>query len=280
MIFAGLSRVRVTAGRKSTLAALAAAIGVAIAGAVLWGLVALLIHRQLSLLGLLIGGGVGSVVARYRAGHLPTIIAGAVIAVAGCALGTLLGVVFTLLKEHVTISQILAHFSLVARSLSPGNLGALGLLFYAVAAYAAIRVPLPGRRPGRAGAAGPPFDAGAGEAGAADYGAAGSGAADYGAADYGAAGSGAADYGTAGSGAADYGAAGGGAAGYGAGDYRATDYGASGAAGHAGGITPAAMTGPSPAPAAMTGPSPAPAAGSSPDPGTGPAAGEPGSGAA
>jgi hypothetical protein len=253
MIFAGLSRVRVTTGRQSTLAALAAAIGVAFAGAVLWGLVALLIHRQLSLLGLLIGAGVGSMVARYRAGHLPTIIAGAVIAVAGCALGTLLGVVFTLLKQHVTISQILAHFSLVARSLSPGNLGALGLLFYAVAAYAAIRVPLPGRRrPGRAAAAGRPFDARAGEAGAADYGAAGSAAGGSGAA---------------GSGAADSGAVGSGAAGY-------------EAAGQADGITPAAMTGPSPAPAAMTGPSPAPAAGWSPGPGAGPAAGEPGSGAA
>jgi hypothetical protein len=218
MIFAGLSRVRVTTGRQSTLAAVAAAIGVAVAGAVLWGLVALLIHRQLSLLGLLIGAGVGSMVARYRAGHLPTIIAGAVIAVAGCALGTLLGVVFTLLKAHVAVSQILAHFSLVARSLSPGNLGLLGVLFYAVAAYAAIRVPLTGqRRAGQPAAAGGPFDASAGEAGAAGYGTSGSGVSGFGTAD---------------SGTADSGASG------------------FGAAGQAGGITPAAMTGPSPAPAA------------------------------
>jgi hypothetical protein len=247
MIFAGLSRVRVTTGRQSTLAAVAAAIGVAVAGAVLWGLVALLIHRQLSLLGLLIGAGVGSMVARYRAGHLPTIIAGAVIAVAGCALGTLLGVVFTLLKAHVAVSQILAHFSLVARSLSPGNLGLLGVLFYAVAAYAAIRVPLTGqRRAGRPAAAGGPFDA-RGAAGAAGYGTAGSWASGSGASGGGAPGGGAS-----GGGVSGFGAAGG------------------GAADQAGGITPAAMTGPSPAPAP----------GSSPAPGAGPAAGEPGSGAA
>jgi hypothetical protein len=257
MIFAGLSRVRVATGTQSTLAALAAAVGVAIAGAVLWGLVALLIHRQLSLLGLLIGAGVGSMVARYRAGHLPTIIAGAVIAVAGCALGTLLGVVFTLLKAHVTISQILAHFSLVARSLSPGNLGLLGVLFYAVAAYAAIRVPLTGqRRAGRPAAAGGPFDA-SGEAGAAGYGTAGSWASGSGASGGGAPGGGAS-----GGGVSGFGAAGGGVSGFGAAG--------GGAADQAGGITPAAMTGPSPAPAP----------GSSPGPGAGPAAGEPGSGAA
>ncbi len=265
MILAGLSRLRVATGRRSTIAALAAAVGVAIAGAVLWGLVALLIHRQLSLLGLLIGAGVGSMVARYRAGHLPTIIAGAVIAVAGCALGTLLGVVFTLLKAHVTISQILAHFSLVARSLSPGNLGLLGVLFYAVAAYAAIRVPLTGQR--RAGRpAGGPFDASAGEAGVAgsgtaDYGSAGYGTADPGVADSGASGSETGGSRVSGSETAGSGVSGSGASGFGASGF--------GASGQAGGITPAAMTGPSPAPAA----------GSSPGLGAGPA-GEPGSGAA
>jgi hypothetical protein len=158
MIFAGLGRVRVATGRQSTLMALAAAVAVAIAGAAAWGLIALLIHRQLSLIGLLIGAGVGSMVARYRAGHLPTIVAGAVIAVAGCALGTLLGVVFTLLSDHFTMSQILSNLSVVARSISPGNLGVLGVLFYALAAFAAIRVPLQSqRRAGRPAPGGAPF---------------------------------------------------------------------------------------------------------------------------
>jgi hypothetical protein len=146
MIFAGLSRMKsAPAGRQSTLAALAAATGVAVAGAVVWGLVALLIHRQLSLLGLLIGAGVGFMVARFRAGHLPAIVAGAVIAVAGCALGTLLGMVFIALNQQVSLSVILHNLGPLFRAY-PGNVGVLGLLFYALAAFAAIRVPLQGSR--------------------------------------------------------------------------------------------------------------------------------------
>src|SRR5215813_13991046 len=72
------------ARRQSTLAALGLAAATAIVGAVLWGLVALVLHRQLLLLSLLIGAGVGVVVARYRPGHLPSIVTGAVIAVVGC----------------------------------------------------------------------------------------------------------------------------------------------------------------------------------------------------
>jgi hypothetical protein len=150
MIIAGLSRMKSPpAGRQSTLAALAAATGVAVTGAVVWGLVALLIHRQLSLLGLLIGAGVGFMVARYRPGHMPAIVAGAVIAVAGCALGTLLGMVFIALNEQISLSVILHNLGPLFRAY-PGNVGVLGVLFYALAAFAAIRVPLQGnRRPAR-----------------------------------------------------------------------------------------------------------------------------------
>jgi hypothetical protein len=130
---------------RSALAAVAAAIGVAIAGAVIWGLVALLIHKQLSLLGLAIGLGVGAVIARYRPGNLPIIIAGAVIAVAGCALGTLLAQVFLLLNQQIGLSVILSHLGALFHDY-PRNVGLLGLLFYALAAYGAIRVPLRSRR--------------------------------------------------------------------------------------------------------------------------------------
>jgi hypothetical protein len=78
------------ASRPSALTALALAAAAALAGAALWGLAALVFHRQLSLVGLLIGLGAGLAVARYRPGHLPTIVAGAVITVVGCALGTFL----------------------------------------------------------------------------------------------------------------------------------------------------------------------------------------------
>jgi hypothetical protein len=142
MIFALLRSVRTRPDQhQSTPVALAGAAGVAIAGAIVWGLVALLIHKQLSLIGLAIGLGVGAMVARFRPAHLPTMIAGAVIAIAGCALGTLLGQIFLLLSAQVSPGEILGHLNLVLRAY-PSNVGWLGVLFYALAAYGAIRVPL------------------------------------------------------------------------------------------------------------------------------------------
>jgi hypothetical protein len=130
-----------SAGRTSTILALGLAIAAAVAGAVLWGLLALVIHRQLSLIGLLIGLGAGSAVARYRPGHRPTLIAGAVIAVAGCALGTFLAIVFTLLDSQVSLSTIVSNLSIILHSY-PSAVGGIGLLFWLIAAFAAIRVPL------------------------------------------------------------------------------------------------------------------------------------------
>jgi hypothetical protein len=145
MLFAGLARVRVRPdGRQSALLALGSAAGAALAGAVVWGLIALLVHRQLSLIGLAIGLAVGALVARFRPGHRPTIAAGAVVAVAGCALGTLLGQVFLLLSAQVSLPVIMSHLNLVLRAY-PRNVGALGVGCYLIAGYAAVRVPLRGR---------------------------------------------------------------------------------------------------------------------------------------
>ncbi len=149
MLLWGLSRAGAPpASRQSTVVALALAGLIALAGAVAWGVVAVIFNIQLSLIGLLIGAGTGAVVARYRAGHLPTIIAGAVISVAGCALGTLLAIVFQLLNAQVTVSYILAHLTGPYGLLHyyPSEVGGLGLLFWAVAAFAAIRIPLQSQR--------------------------------------------------------------------------------------------------------------------------------------
>jgi hypothetical protein len=146
LIFLALRKIRaMPSQRQSTAAALGSALGVALAGSVLWGLIALLLHIQLALLGVLIGAGVGAVVARFRPGHMPTIIAGAVIAVAGCAFGTLLGEVFYLLNQQRTMAEILGHLNAVFKAY-PGNVGGLGWLFFAIAAFTAIRVPLNSRR--------------------------------------------------------------------------------------------------------------------------------------
>jgi hypothetical protein len=160
MLFAGLRTVLARPGeRQSTLAALGSAAGAALAGAVLWGVLALLIHRQLSLIGLAIGVAVGALVSRFRPGHLPTIVAGAVIAVAGCALGTLLGQIFLLLQAQNSLPLIMSHLDIVVRAY-PANVGALGVVFYLVAAYSAVSVPWRSRKlaigPGPADAAGPP----------------------------------------------------------------------------------------------------------------------------
>jgi hypothetical protein len=138
----GASRLLVSPARQpSTLAALSMAAGAAIVGAAAWGLVTILIHRQLSLLSLLIGAAVGVAVAKYRPGHLPTVVAGGIIAVAGCALGTLLAIVFSLLDARVGVAAIIAHASVVARAY-PGAVGWLGLLFWLLAAYPAVSMPL------------------------------------------------------------------------------------------------------------------------------------------
>jgi hypothetical protein len=129
------------AARPSTLAALALAAGVALTGAVVWGLAALVFHRQLSVVGLLIGLGAGLAVARYRPGHVPTIVAGAAITVAGCAIGTFLAVAFSLLRAGASIGWITAHLSSVLRDY-PSDVGWLGLVFWLIAAFAAVRVPL------------------------------------------------------------------------------------------------------------------------------------------
>lgn len=162
-MLAAIGPVRREPGRaRSTAAALGAAASAAIAGAVGWGLIALLLHKQLSLIGLAIGLAVGRLVARFRPGHLPTIVAGAVIAVAGCALGTLLGQIFLLLNSQVSLSVILAHLNLVLRDY-PGNVGLLGVLFYALAAYGAVRAPLHQRKLATSGAP-PEAEAGTGPA--------------------------------------------------------------------------------------------------------------------
>ncbi len=144
------------AGQQSTVLALASALGIAIAGAVLWGLVARLFNVQLSLIGVLIGAGVGYAVARFRAGHLPTVVAGVVIAVFGCALGTFLAIVFSLLGDGFGLGDILAHLNIVFH-VYPSSVGAFGFLFWLIAGIAAFRVPFQSQRlAARRGAVPPP----------------------------------------------------------------------------------------------------------------------------
>jgi hypothetical protein len=127
-------------GLRGSLTAIGLAAAAALAGALLWGLAAVVLNRQFLLGALLIGLGAGYSVARYRPGHWLTIGVAAVLTIGGCALGTLLAVVFVLLGKD-SLSAVLAHLDAVAR-IYPGAVGWLGLLFWILAAALAAWIPL------------------------------------------------------------------------------------------------------------------------------------------
>jgi hypothetical protein len=142
MIFYSLRRLRANpAQQQSTAMALGLAVAVALAGAVVWGLIEYLIHYQLSLLGIAIGAGIGFSVAKHRPGYWPVIIAGAVLAVLSCALGTFLAVIFELMNLGASLSAILGHLNVVF-SAYPHAINGFDVFFWALAAFAAIRIPI------------------------------------------------------------------------------------------------------------------------------------------
>jgi hypothetical protein len=150
--------------------AVLAGFGVAVAGAVVWGLVAYVIKYQLSLLAVVLGYGVGAAV--FRAGgrdkNIGLAVASAVLAVFGCALGSLLAEIMILRGHGVPLGLIMSHMDLVLQEY-PSAVGGLGLVFWALAALYGYRnalgMPVWGRgrarRPApRAGGPYPGFAAG------------------------------------------------------------------------------------------------------------------------
>jgi len=127
-------------GLRASLTAAGLAAATALGGALLWGLAAAALDRQFLAAALLIGIGAGSCVARWRPGHWPTIAAGTALTLCGCALGTLLAVVFVLLGRH-NLATVLAHLGAVAR-IYPSAVGWLGLVFWVAAAVVAGGIPL------------------------------------------------------------------------------------------------------------------------------------------
>jgi hypothetical protein len=122
-----------SARRGSMGLALGGGIGVAIAGSVVWALIAYLTKHQFSLLAVLIGFGVGFAISRSRRGDPAAAVAGAVLALLGCALGTFLALVFAELRGGAGLTAILGRPGLIVHEY-PGSVGALGILFWAIAA--------------------------------------------------------------------------------------------------------------------------------------------------
>jgi hypothetical protein len=120
--------------------AVLAGLGVAVAGSVVWGLVAYVTKYQLSLLAIVLGFAVGAAV--FRAGgrvrNTGLAVAGAVLAVFGCALGSLVAEIMILRGQGIPLGLIMSHLDVVLREY-PSAVGGLGLFFWVIAALYGYR---------------------------------------------------------------------------------------------------------------------------------------------
>ena len=120
--------------------ALVCGLGAAIAGAVVWGLIAYISKHQFSIVAVLMGLAVGSAVARFRSSDPLAAIGSAVLAIFGCALGSFLALVFALAGAGVSMGSILGHLNLIIQAY-PHSLGGLTLVFWLIAAFIGFRIP-------------------------------------------------------------------------------------------------------------------------------------------
>jgi len=120
--------------------AVLAGLGVAVAGSVVWGLVAYVAKYQFSLLAIVLGFAVGAAVFRVggRIRSTGLAVAGAVLAVFGCALGSLVAEIMILRGHGIPLGLIMSHLDVVLQEY-PSSVGGLGLLFWAIAALYGYR---------------------------------------------------------------------------------------------------------------------------------------------
>ncbi len=120
--------------------AVLAGFGVAVAGSVVWGLVAYATKYQFSLLAVVLGFAVGAAVFRAGGHNRSTglALASAAVAVFGCALGSLLAEMMILRGHGVPLGLIMSHLDLVLRAY-PSAVGGLGLFFWVIAALYGYR---------------------------------------------------------------------------------------------------------------------------------------------
>jgi hypothetical protein len=117
---------------------------VAIACALVWGVIAYSTKYQFSLAAILVGLAVGTVMARIGRVRSPAFgIASAALAVFGCALGSLVAEMLVLLRGGATMSEITAHLHFVFHEY-PKVVGGLGFLFWVFAALYGYRIGMGG----------------------------------------------------------------------------------------------------------------------------------------
>ena len=153
-------------GRGNIGMAVLAGAAVAIVGALIWGVIAYSTKYQFSIMAVLVGLGVGTVMARVGGVRSTALaVASAVLAVGGCALGSLVAEILILLRHGLSMSEILANLNIVFR-FYPKAVGGLGFLFWAFAALYGYRIAMGmpmrwgfGRRRMRGPAPGQPYGA-------------------------------------------------------------------------------------------------------------------------
>jgi hypothetical protein len=127
-------------GRGNVGMAVLAGAGVAIVGALIWGVIAYATKYQFSVIAVLVGFAVGTVMARVGGARSTALgVASAVLAVAGCALGSLVAEILVFQRQGAPMSAILADLNVVFR-FYPSAVGGLGFVFWALAALYGYRV--------------------------------------------------------------------------------------------------------------------------------------------
>jgi hypothetical protein len=122
-------------GRMGT--ALFAGLGAAVAGSIIWAIVAYLTKHQYSLVAILVGGMVGFTVGRIRPGNAAAAAAGALMALVGCALGTFLALISVAVGDGAHLGTVLGNLSVITHAY-PRSVGGMGVVFWLLAAAIAF----------------------------------------------------------------------------------------------------------------------------------------------
>jgi hypothetical protein len=131
-------------GRGNVGMAVLAGLVVAIACALVWGVIAYSTKYQFSIMAILVGLAVGAVIARVGRVRTPAFgVASAVLAVFGCALGSFVAEILVLNRHGVPLSEILSQLNVVFH-FYPSSVGGLGFLFWVFAAFYGYRIGMGG----------------------------------------------------------------------------------------------------------------------------------------
>jgi hypothetical protein len=118
--------------RRSMGLAVFAGLGAAVAGSIIWAAIAYLTRHEYSLVAILVGSMVGYTISRVRPGSAAAAVAGAALALLGCALGTFLALIFVAARAAGAVGTVLGHLNVIVHAY-PHSVGGLGLVFWLMA---------------------------------------------------------------------------------------------------------------------------------------------------